>query len=484
MSFLQKFILFFFLFRLFQILFQLLNPNDKSPINILNKYMKYWYYSPSFAFENYLLKKNIFSNYYIIESSNSFTKSTSNSSSLPLTLTYRVLGKGKRVFLLSNGVGTGLFMWCLVFIYILEYFDPELFSEKITLILPSHRGLYNKRHEELDDDNKKKNKHNIDHQHLEVKLDLCASDIFDVLKHFSSLTESNKFNKVEVSSLIVNDIEKYPVKLNHLKKESIIELDGFIGWSTGAMIALRFVSFFPEIPKKLFLLNPAIGSILSYIFQPFYPLPCIKIRKFLENLILKVLSFLISIIPTVVFDILRNGLLLNNDSCIHYYDGTCSEEKKSSCLICSHLTSQFKFKNKDEFVVPNQKPPIHSYFLNSILFVFAVLGGSPVFQSIFFMDYLNGSLRSRTHTEALLKLLVALNEEITDDQLKNLQNYKKKVYLIGGNSDFLTGIYHLNELKTIFPNVYNKNIFSATHFLIIEYPELLSYELLKFFNDN
>lgn len=175
-----------------------------------------------------------------------------------IALKYLRIGSGKKVIFLSNGVGTGFFMWYPIISFLLKIM-PTVFEE-ITLIVPSYRGLFGCN--SLFSKNK-----------VVVTLPFCVEDILTILR----------------------DAE-------------ISKIDIFIGWSTGALTGLCFASNYPDRIDRLFLMNSSSGKSLHYVFQAIHPFPS-SFGRGISTFLHKLLEFLKPLCYTIVWDILKKFAL-------------------------------------------------------------------------------------------------------------------------------------------------------------------------------
>lgn len=325
-----------------------------------------WTYSPRKELNDLLRKYEVLSSIHQLKSSKDGTK-----------LRYRRLGKGERVFLLANGVGTDFFMWLPLFRFLLPLY-PTLFHE-ITLLVPDYRGLF----VDNDEDFAKK---------VEITVELCLQDIQDILKHSQLQTKG---------------------------------LSGIIGWSTGAQIGLAYAVKYPKEVKSLMLFNPSVGKTLHYALQPFTPLPPF-LRKHISIAMTEGIGLLKPLIPTIVWDRLKAF----NDS----------------------------------------------FYFHIFLTLLALFGGFPPDQPVFFHEYMRDAFKTRSHTRSLLNLILSLDEELSKD-IFQIPHY---TVIFSGTPDFLTGVYHSKQLIQSLRKSKWINFSMGSHFLLIEWPEIIAKEVLEY----
>lgn len=176
------------------------------------------------------------------------------------TLRYRRVGRGKKIFLLANGVGTDFFMWFPAIRGVLR--TRSTIFDEISLLVPNYRGLF-----EPNDDR-------FETSEVSITVKECVEDIETIMKHCK-----------------------------------VVHLEGLIGWSTGAQVGLEFAAKCPEKVSRLFLFNPSCGETLHTALQPFCPLP-----KPLGNMISRRMTSFIVYLKTLIPQPLWNRLKKFNDS--------------------------------------------------------------------------------------------------------------------------------------------------------------------------
>lgn len=301
-------------------------------------------------------------------------------------LRYRILGKGRRLYLLANGVGTDFFMWLPIFHFLLSL-RKTLFDD-ITLIVPNYRGLF-----EPNDDKFARGP-------VSITIDNCVEDICLIMKDAQLKALKGKLQDGKV-------------------------LDGLIGWSTGAQVGLELAAKHPKLVKKLFLLNPACGSTLHTALQPFAPLPHF-VGKFISQTTIKLITYLKGLIPKPLW----NQLKVINDS----------------------------------------------IFFHMALTTSAFLGGFPPEQPVFFHEYMRDVFKTRSQTRALFDLILCLDEPMS----KACFTIPQQTTLVSGTPDFMTGVYHSTRLAKTLPKVKHINFTMGSHFVLLEWPDLIAKEMLVF----
>lgn len=207
------------------------------------------------------------------------------------------------------------------------------------------------------------------------------------------------------------------------------QLDGFIGWSTGAQIGYNLAIKHPNLIKSLFLLSPSTGHTLHYALQPVLPWP----RSWGKNVswaITAVICYLTSILHTQVFDVLK---VFNDSDAFH---------------LC--------------------------------LEALAFFGGFPPIQPAYFHEYMKDTFHSRYQVRALFDLILSLNEAPVDGVVD--ARIAQKTFILAGWPDFLTGVYMADQLHSLLPGSKLVKFSMGSHFLLIEWPHLVGKELAVYLN--
>ena len=84
-------------------------------------------------------------------------------------------------------------------------------------------------------------------------------------------------------------------------------------------------------------------------------------------------------------------------------------------------------------------------------------------------------LSTRRHTKGLIDLILSLDDELP----LGADKHSHQTTIISAYFDYLTGYYHADHLNANMPNSKHLCLYSATHFLLIEWPEFLATEILK-----
>eukprot|EP01038_Epipyxis_sp_PR26KG_P012966 gene12966-17387_t len=137
--------------------------------------------------------------------------------------------------------------------------NPNVFSDEITLIVPSYRGLF-----------ETKNAEAMFHKQVIITTSTCISDVIAI---------------------------KDDLKLNHF--------DIILGWSTGAQIAINACAIHTSLTKRLILLNPSVGYTLHTGLQPYIKLPD-TIGRIISMVIKNGINSLKPLIKTNVWVILKD----------------------------------------------------------------------------------------------------------------------------------------------------------------------------------
>jgi pimeloyl-ACP methyl ester carboxylesterase len=106
----------------------------------------------------------------------------------------------------------------------------------------------------------------------------------------------------------------------------------------------------------------------------------------------------------------------------------------------------------------------------------AFLGGFPPDQPVYFYEYMKDVFATRSQTRALFDLILSLDEELPEASL-HLPHY---TVLVSGAPDFMTGVYHSKKLAKSMKNNKHVNFTMGSHFLLLEWPEIVAKEILLF----
>jgi pimeloyl-ACP methyl ester carboxylesterase len=234
----------------------------------------------------------------------------------------------------------------------------------------------------------------------------------------------DKYVRIKVS-LCVQDVFEL---LAHAKVESF---DTIIGWSTGAQVALSFLGICADNETtrqrhqhtKLVLLNPSVRDTLKYVFQPFHRLP-LPLAKLICALARGIIVFLQPFIFTYVWDVLKFIAL--------------------------------------------------SSFFRLMLEISAFFGGFPPEQPVYFHEYMRDAFSSREHTLGLLNLILALD----DDCHPLSTTIENRSLILAGYPDFITGVYCSYELAQSLKRVKLVVFTMGSHFLLLEWPDIVAKEIL------
>jgi hypothetical protein len=86
------------------------------------------------------------------------------------------------------------------------------------------------------------------------------------------------------------------------------------------------------------------------------------------------------------------------------------------------------------------------------------------------------AFHNRTHTRGLLDLILSLDEASP----KEIMTVAQPSVIVSGTPDFLTGVYYSNALSRSLPNNRHVNFTMGSHFILLEWPDILATELLDF----
>ncbi len=261
-------------------------------------------------------------------------------------LKFLLIGTGRKVVYLANGVGTDLFMW-FPLLKALWKESNETFYRDVSIAAPSYRGLFGSTL--------------IEDDHIVQKRTRSRSRSKRVTSANTASITNPESDMVAISiANCASDILQIQAYMRATGKlEAKESFDSIIGWSMGAQTALHALSKAPTLAKNVILLNPTTGDNLEYAFQPFVPLP-----KFLRSNIVKPLA-------NMLISTLR----------------PCCYNKVWDVLGAFARSSVFRV----------------------LLEVGSFVGGNVPEQGAYFHEYMIDTFQSRAHTAALLDLLLALN---------------------------------------------------------------------------
>ena len=192
----------------------------------------------------------------------------------------------------------------------------------------------------------------------------------------------------------------------------------------GAQTAITSLALNPELADKLFLLNPSSGLTLHTALQSFMPLPAPIGKQISRVANYTIRSLLRPLIPGPVWDFLRSVAF--------------------------------------------------SFFFRGCLEAGSFLGGSPPEQGAYFHTYMRDVFNTRNQTRGLLDLICSLDSPVPP--LGLCLDHPTKI--VSGVPDFLTGIYHSTTLAKGMSNSQHVPFSMGSHFLLIEWPELVALELI------
>jgi pimeloyl-ACP methyl ester carboxylesterase len=210
-----------------------------------------------------------------------------------------------------------------------------------------------------------------------------------------------------------------------MKHAGLKKLDMIICWSLGAQMSISCVAKHKINVEKLFLMNPAIGNTVQKAFQPFFPLP-VFIQKVLGKSAIALLHSLKTILK---------------------YDAWFVLKKMSDSLL-----------------------------LRLFLEILSFVGGFPPEQAPFFQQYMRDAFSSQYHTRGLLDLIISLDAPCSTEAL----SLTCPTIVLSGLPDFMTGIYNSYELLKTMPQAKHVVFTMASHFLLLEWPDLVAKELVQF----
>jgi pimeloyl-ACP methyl ester carboxylesterase len=362
-------------------------------------------------------------------------------------LKYRRIGSGKRVVLLANGVGTALYMWLPIFKNLLSL-KPSVFTGEggITILAPCYRGLFGSvvtKDTKAREATIKRTPDTVTDPRYDdevvITMKRCAQDLVDILEdaHANGLADAAYQKKGD-------DDEGGGMFKGSAWRDGgrdYIHFECVLGWSMGAQCILTCMEKHPFISKKLLLLNPSSGRSLHTVFQPLLALPY-SITKYVGALMRHLIVDRVRpLIRTTVWDTLK---------------------AISDSMVMRVLLEWMSF-----------------------------WAGFPPEQGAYFHAYLFDVFSCRQQTRGLLDLIVALDSPLeseeglsggygySGEQRKAFGGKSEQTSVISGLTDFMTGIYHARILETNMNKRCTHKVYTmASHFLLLEWPELVSKDIL------
>ena len=122
------------------------------------------------------------------------------------------------------------------------------------------------------------------------------------------------------------------------------------------------------------------------------------------------------------------------------------------------------------------KAAFTSNILLLVLEINSFFSGFPPDQAIYFHEFLCDIFRTRYNTRGLLALILSLDTPCTTEAL----TLPHTTVILSGYSDVITGVYISYDLAHGMKNSKHMVFSMASHFLLIEWPEIVAEELLKF----
>lgn len=210
-----------------------------------------------------------------------------------------------------------------------------------------------------------------------------------------------------------------------LKKEEVTDVVCIVGWSVGTQIALTHASMYPGVINRMLLLCPSSGRTLHSALQPVFCLPT-PFLPYVSRAFTSLFRYLHIVTDGIVFTALRYSVY---DSDIFRMTADC---------------------------------------------VSFLAGMSPNFGS-YGHHYFRDVLSHRGHTKGLIDLIISLDEELP----AGADSLQLPCTIVSSYFDFMTGVYHADHLHKNMRNSRHISLSSSTHFLLIEWPDVLAKEILK-----
>jgi pimeloyl-ACP methyl ester carboxylesterase len=265
-------------------------------------------------------------------------------------------------------------------------------------------------------------------------MDNCVADLPELLKdlqtnadHGKQFASLSQFDTIMGECVRISSPTPIPPNAN-ANANPIPDPNPDPGWSMGAQTAITCLAKYPKLGSKLFLLNPSSGKTLHTVLQSFAPLPEAVGRRMSSIARYLIVDVLRPLIPGPVWGLLQS-------------------------VACS-------------------------FFFRAALEAGSFFGGSPPEQGAYFHRYMKDVFERREQTRGLLDLIVALDSPVPPKGLA-LPHATK---IISGIPDFMTGVYHATQLAESMPNSTHVSFTMGSHFVLIEWPELVALEALEIIN--
>lgn len=182
---------------------------------------------------------------------------------------------------------------------------------------------------------------------------------------------------------------------------------------------------YPSTCKRLFLLNPSAGFTIQSALQPCFPWPA-YLRELFSNIVKSAIQAILPLISTNIWSTLRT---------IAY-----------------------------------------SNFFRFVLELLAFFGGFPPEQPAYFHQYMRDAFRWRSHTTGLLNLILSLDAA----PLPGAEELPLQAVIVDSYFDFVTGVYLGERLAKKMKNSRRVTFSMGSHFVLLEWPELLAKEIVQF----
>jgi len=200
-----------------------------------------------------------------------------------------------------------------------------------------------------------------------------------------------------------------------------------IGWSTGVQVALELALLYPDSVEKLVLMSGTHGHALQSAWQPLCRLPCVGYALH------------------EVFIFLRK-----------------------------HAGIIYPFMNKCGMLGVSD-------VIGLLTLPLWLLRGQPSMRWVVTLFCDDVTLNGKAHVENLLTILCALDHH----SVYPLAQYvEQETLILVGYLDFITPSYLSYELHSKIPNSRLRCWSGGSHFLLLEYPEEVSTEILQFLEES
>lgn len=118
----------------------------------------------------------------------------------------------------------------------------------------------------------------------------------------------------------------------------------------------------------------------------------------------------------------------------------------------------------------------YSILFRFILEALAFFGGFPPEQPAYFHEYMRDVFAYRSQTIGLLNLILSLDAA----PMKGAESLSHPSVIVSSYFDFVTGVYLSVELSKKMKNAKHVVFSMGSHFLLLEWPEMVAREIVEF----